>query len=274
MNVKQSWSIRFWLSWPNSLRNQVFGDKMSESTQQSPAIQLQLENEKPSIHYNDSSIATLKAILFEFMRSGSTVFQRARQFNEDHNLFWLWVNYNVWSLCGGGNFRRENHPGFQVEKKDPVVSASEKIAGHQRSPGLARWGEIDCFRFFGDKPDERSHSGAIFFLDAWPKIWKILLQASQDQVMSPKIPSLQERNFASVQHMSKRASLSTKGACAVNLRVPPPSQNYLESVSCLWLLEGRNEVRRHSFQILVGAESDQNASHPSIPKTSLEFLVS
>ena len=57
--------------------------------------------------------------------------------------------------------------------------------------------------------------------------------------------TLQEQNFASVQHMSKRASLSTKGACAVNLRVPPP--NYLESVSCLWSLEGRNEVRRHSF---------------------------
>ena len=57
-------------------------------------------------------------------------------------------------------------PVFQVEKKDPVVSASEKIAGHQRSPGLARGGEIDCFRSFGDEPDERSGSGAIFFFDA------------------------------------------------------------------------------------------------------------
>ena len=61
-------------------------------------------------------------------------------------------------------------------------------------------------------------------LDQKSSINKILLQASQNQVMSPKIPSLQERNFASVQHMSKSASLSTKGACAVNLRVPPSSQ--------------------------------------------------
>ena len=34
---------------------------MSESTQQSPAIQLQLESEKPSIHYNESSITTLNS---------------------------------------------------------------------------------------------------------------------------------------------------------------------------------------------------------------------
>ena len=66
----------------------------------------------------------------------------------------------------GGNFRRENQPGFQVEKKDPVVSAPEKIAGHQRSPGLARGGEIDCFRSFRDEPEEWSGCSAHFFLDA------------------------------------------------------------------------------------------------------------
>ena len=170
MHVKQSWSIHFWLSWPNSLRNQVFGDKMSESTQQSPVIQLQLESEKPSIHYNDSSITTLNSGPFwvhaqwKYGLPAGTLVQWGPQ------SFRLWVNYNVWSLCGGGNFRRENQPGFQVEKKDPVVSASEKIVGHQRSPGLARGGEIDCFCSFGDEPDERSGSGAIFFLDTWPKI--------------------------------------------------------------------------------------------------------
>ena len=52
----------------------------------------------------------------------------------------------------------------QVEKKDSVVSTSEKIAGHQVSSS-ARGGEIDCFRSFRDEHDERTGCSATFCLD-------------------------------------------------------------------------------------------------------------
>ena len=67
MHVKQSWSIHFWLSWPNSLGNQVFGDKMSERMQRSPAIQLQLESEKPSIHYNYMNLFSCMTCIYLLM---------------------------------------------------------------------------------------------------------------------------------------------------------------------------------------------------------------
>ena len=40
-----------------------------------------------------------------------------------------------------------------------------------------------------------------------------------------------------------------KGSMRCQSQSFPTVANYLESVSCLWSLEGRNEVRRHSFQI-------------------------
>ena len=65
-----------------------------------------------------------------------------------------------------------------------------------------------------------------------------------------------------------------KGSIRCQYQSSPTIGNYLESVSCLWSLEGRNEVRRHTLQTSVGAKTDQKASHLSIPKTPLEFLIS
>ena len=82
-----------------------------------------------------------------------------------HNLCRLWINHYVWSLCGGGNFRRENQPGFYWLKRKTQSFPHQRrsLDRRQRSPGLARGGEIDCFHSFGDEPNERSGCSATFF---------------------------------------------------------------------------------------------------------------
>ena len=52
----------------------------------------------------------------------------------------------------------------------------------------------------------------------------------------------------------KECKFVHKGSMRCQSQSSPTVANYLESVSCLWSLEGRYEVRRHSFQILVGCQ--------------------
>ena len=65
--------------------------------------------------------------------------------------------------------------------------------------------------------------------------------------------------------MSKHANFDHRGSMRCQCQSFPNRGNFLEVVSCLWLLVVRNEDRRHTFQISISAKSDQNTSHLSIP---------
>ena len=256
MHVKQSWSIHFCLSWPNSLRNQVFGDKMSESTQQSPAIRLQLESEKPSIHYNDSSITTLNSGFFwvhaqwKYGLPAVTLVQWGPQsfkiLSKLQCLVVVWWRQFPEGKSARFPGRKERPSRFRIweDRWTPEVSGC----------GERRWDWLLSFLRGWAWWKERLRRN---FLS-----WGLTKKLVNTFASIPSASYVAKDTFLARAKLCKRSTYVEeckfvhKGSMRCQSQSSPTVANYLESVSCLWSLEGRNEVRRHSFQILVGAKTE------------------